>query len=102
MEALTFAPAAVRDLDEISTFIAAENPMAARRMLAALRTRCALIVEAPRGGRQRPELWPGLRSLPFRRYVIFYTTDEDRVRIERVLHGARDIEAEFEGGEDDL
>jgi toxin ParE1/3/4 len=37
-----------------------------------------------------------LRSLPFRRYVIFYTLGADSVRIERVLHGARDVAALFD------
>jgi toxin ParE1/3/4 len=31
----------------------------------------------------------------FKRYVIFYTTDGADVRIERMLHGARDIDALF-------
>jgi toxin ParE1/3/4 len=55
--------------------------------------------DAPRGGVPRPTLWPGLRSIAFQRYVIFYTTDGDEVRIERILHGARDIPTVLEGGE---
>jgi toxin ParE1/3/4 len=31
--------------------------------------------------------------------VIFYIAEGDDVRIERILHGARDIQAILEGGE---
>lgn len=97
---VVFAPAASRDLEEIGDYIHAENPAAAMRLIAALRTRCARIANAPRGGTPRFNLWPGLRSVPFRRYVIFYTLDGNRVRIERILHGARDIDAIFDAESD--
>src|SRR5262245_11795562 len=96
---VVFAPAAVRDIEEIGDYIQTENPAAAIRLIAALRSRCARIVNAPRGGAPRPELRMGLRPVPFRRYVIFYTADHETIRIERVLHGARDIEAVFGGDE---
>jgi toxin ParE1/3/4 len=41
-------------------------------------------------GRSREELVPGLRSLPFGRYVM-------GIVIVRVLHGARDLGPLFEG-----
>ena len=34
---------------------------------------------------------PGLRSLAYGRYVIFYRAIEDGAEIARVLHGARDL-----------
>lgn len=39
----------------------------------------------------RPELGEATRSVPVGRYVIFYTANPDEIRIERILHGARDI-----------
>ncbi|TIW88396.1 MAG: type II toxin-antitoxin system RelE/ParE family toxin [Mesorhizobium sp.] len=97
--ALIFAPAAAQDIEEIGDYIHAENPAAARRFIAALRERCGRIADTPRGGVPRPTLWPGLRSIAFQRYVIFYIADGDKVRIERILHGARDIPTILEGGE---
>lgn len=32
------------------------------------------------------------------RYVIFYTVDGDDVRVERILHGSRDIQGIFDEG----
>ncbi|AMY02137.1 type II toxin-antitoxin system RelE/ParE family toxin [Mesorhizobium ciceri] len=97
--AVIFAPAAAQDVEEISDYIHAENPAAGRRFIAALRERCSRIADVPHGGVPRPTLWPGLRSFAFHRYVIFYTTDGDEVRVERVLHGARDIPTILEGGQ---
>jgi toxin ParE1/3/4 len=92
---LHFAPKAIRDIREIGDYIGTENPAAAGRLVDALEARCARIEDAPRAGIHRPELKTGLRSIAFRRYVIFYTLQQDTIRIERVLHGARDIEALF-------
>ncbi|UVK47182.1 type II toxin-antitoxin system RelE/ParE family toxin [Mesorhizobium sp. AR07] len=94
--AVIFAPAASQDIEEISDYIHAENPAAARRLIAGLRERCDRIEDTPRGGVSRSALWPGLRSIAFQRYVIFYTARGDEVRIERILHGARDIPTIFE------
>jgi toxin ParE1/3/4 len=66
------------------------------RLLEMVRARCNKIACALRSGTSRPELWQGLRWVPFSSYMIFYTVDaSDAVRIERVLHGSRDIEAMF-------
>nr|WP_249406451.1 type II toxin-antitoxin system RelE/ParE family toxin [Rhizobium sp. CFBP 13726] len=46
-------------------------------------------------GTARPELSAGLRCIHFKRYVMFYTVSQNGVRIERILHGARDIPAAF-------
>ncbi|MDX8459250.1 type II toxin-antitoxin system RelE/ParE family toxin [Mesorhizobium sp. VK2B] len=49
--AVTFSPAAARDVEEIGDYIHSENPAAARRFVAALRARCDRIANAPRGAR---------------------------------------------------
>ena len=49
----------------------------------------------PHMGRERSDLSEGLRSLPFRDYLIFYRIVESSVVVVRVLHGARDIERLF-------
>ena len=56
-----------------------------------------LLAEQPMIGRGREELAPGVRSLPFGRYVIFYEVIPDGIAIVRVLHGARDLGLLFEG-----
>jgi toxin ParE1/3/4 len=90
MARLIFSERAELDLIEIGNFIAADNPAAARRFVAHIEKHCRLLEDHPLLGRSRDDLLPELRSLPYRRYVIFYRVSGDSVQIVRVLHGARD------------
>jgi len=93
-----FAPEAEADLLEIADYIARGDPARAARFIDELEARCAELLPFPDTGRERPELAPDLRSKPHGRYLIFYTPGPQVVRIERILHGARDAEAQFRGG----
>jgi toxin ParE1/3/4 len=46
-------------------------------------------------GRARDGLSPGLCSMPVGRYVIFYEPLHDGIDVVRVLHSARDVDAQF-------
>lgn len=80
------------DLEEISNYIASDNPVAAIRFLDLLAERFNLLAEMPGIGRQREKFGEGVRSIAEGDYVIVYRTKEDRVEILRVLHDARDPE----------
>ena len=47
-------------------------------------------------GRPRPELAPGVRSFPFRGYVIFFRYEDDELVVLNVLSSRRDIESSLE------
>ncbi len=49
-----------------------------------------VIAATPLMARERPELKFKSRVVKFRSHVVFYRTDEKRVRIVRVLHGRQD------------
>ena len=87
---VTLAPKALRDLKDIGDYIAYDNRDRARDFVRELRARCDKISQSPQSGRARDSIIPGFRSIPFKRYVIFYTLS-DVVRVERVLHSARDL-----------
>jgi len=53
----------------------------------------AQVVFSPMGYVAREDLAPGLRMAALGRYVIFFRVIEETVRIERVLHGARNLPA---------
>jgi toxin ParE1/3/4 len=59
---------------------------------------CRRIGQSPLGYTSREDLAPGLRMAPIGRYVIFFRVLGDVVRIERVLHGARDLLTMFGKG----
>ena len=88
-----FSPLAELDLEEIGDYIARDNPRRALSFIEEIRARCFLILHTPQGSPLREDLGAGVRVAPFGRYLIFYTVheDADEVRIERILHSARDI-----------
>jgi toxin ParE1/3/4 len=96
---LIFSPEATADLADLAAYIARDDPKRARSFVDELEARCAGLTEFPETGRSRPELAPNLRSKPHGDYLIFYTPGAKMVRVERIMHGARDVEGEF--GSDD-
>lgn len=89
------SPAAERDLIAIWTYIAAENPHAADRLLDALRDRIAQLLAHPRLGRLRSDIAADARFLPIGNYVVLYRLTDDAIEIVRVVHGARDVTSLF-------
>lgn len=87
---VVFSPAAERDLEEIGDYIAQDNPTRAVSFIREIREHCGLLASSPRAAPLWPELGENLRMVPHGRYLIFYTLFEESLRIERVLHGARD------------
>ena len=92
MVAVAFSPKSRQDLLGIGDYIARDSRENARRFVGKLMAQCQRIGLAPMGYASREDLAPGLRMAPVDRYVIFFrVTDDSTVRIERVLHGARDL-----------
>ena len=79
------------DLAEITDFIARDNPARAFAFEEELVEHARKIGRAPLAYAERPDLCDGLRSCAHGSYVIFFTLDDRGVRIERILHGSRDI-----------
>ena len=89
------SPLARADVDEIAEYIAERNLEAALRWLDELDRQFKLLADFPGAGVARDEVVPGLRSLPFGNYLIFYRAGGGGVEIVRVLHGARDLRRVF-------
>jgi len=91
---LVVSPAAQADLMDIAAFIAQDNPKRALSFVDELEDRCALLASAPGIGTARPELGDGICMLPHGRYLIFYRQAGAALRVERILHSARDLTAD--------
>jgi toxin ParE1/3/4 len=89
-------PQAEADILDFWDYIAEDSMVDADRWVDKLDEKFALWATQPLMGRSRDELAPGLRSFAFGRYVVFYEPLEDGIDVVRVLHGARDIDANFE------
>lgn len=88
-------PRARDDLAEIWDYIADDSIERADAFIDRIDATLTLLARQPMLGRARGELAPDLRSYPIGRYVIFYEPLAEGVAIVRVLHSARDIEAQF-------
>jgi toxin ParE1/3/4 len=96
-------PSARRDLLAIREWgVTAWGGGRAREFLEDLITALERLTEQPLLGRSRAALMPGLRSIRFRSYVVFYVIDADgpvflSVLHERRNHAALDFADRMEG-----
>jgi toxin ParE1/3/4 len=90
------SPLADDDLDDIWYYVATNSGSIeiADRVINSITDRFLLLANHPNVGRPRDEdLRPGLRSFPVGQYVIIYRIEDKDVRVLRVLHGRRDLQA---------
>jgi toxin ParE1/3/4 len=90
---LLLSPRAEADLEEIADFIARDNPARAASFVAELGTKCRAVAEAPDLYVLRTDLAPGVRMAVHGRYLVLFRDlpANNTVRIERVLHSARNL-----------
>jgi toxin ParE1/3/4 len=93
---MRFSPLAAFDLEEIGDYIARDNPPPAVSFIQEIRELCVKITAMPEAAPLRHELVEGIRMMPFGHYLIFYTVAAESIRIERVLHGARNTPLLFD------
>ena len=96
MSLVTRRPQAEADILEIWEYIAEDSVVEADRWVDKLDEKFALWATQPMMGRARDELSPGIRSLAFGRYVVFFEPLPTGIDVVRVLHGSRDLDATFE------
>ena len=88
------------DLFEISLYLARQGSIeTAERFIKVVHEKFALLADNPGIGRQREELAPALRSIPQGKHVIFYRPVSEGILVVRVLHGSRDANRAFGGGD---
>jgi toxin ParE1/3/4 len=91
MSDVRFSPAALRDLNEILDYIAADKPATARNVVARIRASCERLGAFPNRGELLEYLGPKVRRITVGSYNIFYRPKGDgTLLIMRVRHGARD------------
>jgi toxin ParE1/3/4 len=85
-----YTDAALREIDEILSYIAKDNPLAADEVAAVLRATVRRLSEYPRLAIETDE--PGVRVAPVLpyRYLIFYSIDRDAIVVRNVYHASRE------------
>jgi plasmid stabilization system protein ParE len=81
---------------------ASGSVVVAKRFTRLLTEQCRRLGRLPGTvGRPRPELEPGIRSFPFKNYIIFMRYVGNTLEIINVIEGHRDMDAIFRRNDDD-
>jgi len=88
---LELSPYVESDLDEIASYIAADNPVRAVSFIDEIAEHFCMIGKNPRSYQLRPEIGPDARLATYRHYVILFRLLTDSVSVERVVHGSRNL-----------
>jgi toxin ParE1/3/4 len=97
---LRLSPRVPDDLEEIADFIATDSPRHAMRLLRDLRAKMKAIARQPELYRLRPEIGADARVALVGQYLILFRIHRNAVRIERVVHGGRDLKSILDAGEE--
>jgi toxin ParE1/3/4 len=86
-----YSPGSRNDLRDILEYIAARNPLAAKKVIADIKSTCRQLARFPEIGALREELAPNLRCFPVGNYVVFYVPAARTIEVVRIVHGSRDF-----------
>jgi len=93
---IRFSELSRADLQQIYRYVSNDSLARGRKLVVEITQCCEqTIAEYPQIGRVRSEIWHDLRSLVFKRYVIFYREVDEAIEIVRILHGSRDVDLAF-------
>jgi toxin ParE1/3/4 len=84
-----YTDTALAEIDDILSYIARDNPLAADEVAAVMRATIARLADYPRLSIETDV--PGIRVAPVLpyRYLVFYAVSEDTIIVRNVRHGAR-------------
>jgi len=102
MKSYVLTPAAIQDLQDIRSYIASDNPAAARRVLETLRNAIRRLAKQPGTGHMRQDLAdPRHRFFLVYSYFIVYLSGTKPLQVTRILHTARDVKALLSPGSEE-
>ncbi len=88
---------ALKDIEQIADYIAQTAGVAqADVFLDELNQKLVKVAQFPKLGRQRDEIFPNVRSLTLKTYLILYLPTQNGIDILRVVSGYRDLAHLFE------
>ena len=92
---VVLAPKARADLFAIDSYLAERNPLAAERLIERLLHAMQTLARMPAMGRSCADLGlPSVRRFVVEQHHIFYAPAASGIRVVRVIHGRRDVQAE--------
>jgi toxin ParE1/3/4 len=95
MERYRLTQLAQADIDSAWFHIAKDRPAAADRFVERLKSHFEALAKSPFVGELRIDLAQDVRQSSVGSYVVLHRPGSGRIEIVRVIHGARDLFAEF-------
>jgi toxin ParE1/3/4 len=92
---LDITPRALDHLDDIQTSLDEQRSGRADKFIGKLREVGELLRIFPEMGIPKESLGQGMRARHIWGYLLLYRITDDHVRVEAIIHAARDIEAAF-------
>ncbi len=91
MSRCVFSQRSLRDLQQITDYVADDSVANAHRLVDRLEALCFRLADQPRMGASRPESGLGIRTFaaPSTPYVTFYRPIEDGVELLHIRHSSR-------------
>ena len=84
------------DLEEIADYIARDSHKAALAFVSRLHELCGRLAGHPNMGIPCPQFKGGnIRSFPMGSYMVFYRKTATGIEVARIIHGARDMNAQL-------
>ncbi len=101
MTRVLLAIEASADLQAIWDYLAPRSATGARRTIDRIDARFQLLQQSPESGELRTDIRVDARQVIVQPYVVYYRLEPGVVRILRVIHGAREMPAAFDGSPPD-
>jgi toxin ParE1/3/4 len=93
---IVLAPRASDDLDDLLLYTEQEwGKRQSDAYLRALWTGMRRLADHPGLGRERDRQYPGIRGFLVEHHIVIYQTTDTELRVARILHERRDIDAEL-------
>ena len=86
---------ASHDLNDIADYFAANNVRSGEKFFEDFNFQCKQLVAFPNSGKSYDYIYPGLKGISLKKYIIFYRIFQDGIEILRVISGRRDLPSVF-------
>lgn len=100
MKKYSLSSEAIRDLDDIATYLANFNIQSAENFIKRFGEKCNNLIKFPYIGRNYDQIAPNLRGILLDSYIILYQVTEQEIEIVRVVSGYRDLDSIFSDEEE--
>ncbi len=95
MKKYSLSKEAIRDLDEIASYLAEFSIESGENFIKRFGQKCNNLIKFPYIGRSYNQIANNLRGINLDRYIILYQVTKDEIEIVRVVSGYRNLDSLF-------